>query len=50
VRNVVVADEGHTREDGNWRNALRHYLEVASFLAACLGGRASRRAPDTMRP
>jgi dipeptidyl aminopeptidase/acylaminoacyl peptidase len=42
VRYVVFPDEGHTREYGNWRNAVRHYTEVEEFLAGCLGGRASR--------
>ena len=41
VRSVVFPDEGHRREYGNWRNALRHYSEVESFLAGCLGGRRS---------
>jgi dipeptidyl aminopeptidase/acylaminoacyl peptidase len=41
VRYVVFPDEGHTREYGNWRNAVRHYAEVEDFLAGCLGGRAS---------
>jgi dipeptidyl aminopeptidase/acylaminoacyl peptidase len=41
VRFVVFPDEGHTREYGNWRNALRHYVEVEDFLAGCLGGRTS---------
>jgi dipeptidyl aminopeptidase/acylaminoacyl peptidase len=41
VRYVVFADEGHTREYGNWRNALRHYAQVEDFLAGCLGGRTS---------
>jgi dipeptidyl aminopeptidase/acylaminoacyl peptidase len=41
VRYVVFPDEGHTREYGNWRNAVRHYAEVEDFLAGCLGGRTS---------
>jgi len=41
VRSVVFPDEGHQREYGNWRNALRHYSEVENFLARCLGGRKS---------
>jgi pimeloyl-ACP methyl ester carboxylesterase len=41
VRLVVFSDEGHRREYGNWRNAIRHYREVEDFLAACLGGRRS---------
>ena len=44
VRYVVFPDEGHRRDYGNWRNALRHYAEVEEFLAGCLGGRTSR--PD----
>ena len=44
VRYVVFPDEGHRRDYGNWRNALRHYAEVEEFLARCLGGRTSR--PD----
>ena len=39
VRYVVFPDEGHRRDYGNWRNALRHYAEVEEFLAGCLGGR-----------
>jgi hypothetical protein len=39
--NVVFPDEGHRRDYGNWRNALRHYAEVEEFLASCLGGRRS---------
>lgn len=39
VRLVVFPDEGHRREYGNWRNAIRHYEEVERFLAACIGGR-----------
>ncbi|MBI4627777.1 MAG: prolyl oligopeptidase family serine peptidase [Candidatus Rokubacteria bacterium] len=42
VRYVVFPDEGHSRDYGNWRNALRHYAEVEEFLAGCLGGRRSR--------
>jgi len=38
VRYVVFPDEGHRRDYGNWRNALRHYGEVEDFLAGCLGG------------
>ena len=41
VRYVVFPDEGHRRDYGNWRNALRHYSEVEDFLASCLGGRKS---------
>jgi predicted esterase len=41
VRYVVFPDEGHSRDYGNWRNALRHYAEVEEFLARCLGGRRS---------
>jgi dipeptidyl aminopeptidase/acylaminoacyl peptidase len=41
VRFVVFPDEGHRRDYGNWRNAIRHYAEVERFLAACLGGRSS---------
>ena len=41
VRYLVFPDEGHTREYGNWRNAVRHYTEVEDFLAGCLGRRAS---------
>jgi len=41
VRYVVFPDEGHRRDYGNWRNALRHYSEVETFLAGCLRGRAS---------
>jgi len=41
VRYVVFPDEGHRRDYGNWRNALRHYSEVENFLAGCLGGRKS---------
>lgn len=37
VRLVTFADEGHSREYGNWRNAVRHYEEVERFLAQCLG-------------
>ena len=40
VRLVVFADEGHRRDYGNWRNAIRHYGEIERFLARCLGGRA----------
>ncbi len=36
---VVFSDEGHRRDYGNWRNAIRHYTEGESFLADCLGGR-----------
>jgi len=39
VRYVVFSDEGHRRDYGNWRNAIRHYTEVEGFLADCLGGR-----------
>ena len=39
VRFVVFPDEGHRRDYGNWRNALRHYREVELFLGECLGGR-----------
>jgi len=38
VRFVVFPDEGHRRDYGNWRNALRHYREVELFLGECLGG------------
>jgi len=31
VRYVVFPDEGHRRDYGNWRNALRHYAEVEEF-------------------
>jgi dipeptidyl aminopeptidase/acylaminoacyl peptidase len=41
VRYVVFPDEGHRRDYGNWRNALRHYADVEDFLAGCLGGRRS---------
>jgi dipeptidyl aminopeptidase/acylaminoacyl peptidase len=41
VRYVVFPDEGHRRDYGNWRNALRHYAEVEEFLAGCVGGRKS---------
>ncbi len=41
VRLVVFPDEGHRRDYGNWRNALRHYAEIEVFLARCLGGRVS---------
>ncbi len=44
VRYVVFPDEGHRRDYGNWRNALRHYSEVEDFLAGCLGGRTSGQA------
>ena len=40
VRYVVFPDEGHRRDYGNWRNALRHYSEVETFLAGCLRGRS----------
>jgi len=39
VRFVVFPDEGHRRDYGNWRNALRHYREVELFLGECLGSR-----------
>jgi dipeptidyl aminopeptidase/acylaminoacyl peptidase len=41
VRYVSFPDEGHRRDYGNWRNAVRHHTEVERFLAACLGGRRS---------
>jgi dipeptidyl aminopeptidase/acylaminoacyl peptidase len=41
VRYVSFPDEGHRRDYGNWRNAVRHHAEVERFLAACLGGRRS---------
>ena len=41
VRYVVFPDEGHRRDYGNWRNALRHYSEVEEFFARCLGGRVT---------
>lgn len=41
VRLVILADEGHSRDFGNWRNAVRQYREVEAFLADCLGGRRS---------
>jgi dipeptidyl aminopeptidase/acylaminoacyl peptidase len=44
VRLVVFADEGHRRDYGNWRNAIRHYGEIERFLARCLGGRAPDQA------
>jgi dipeptidyl aminopeptidase/acylaminoacyl peptidase len=44
VRLVVFADEGHRRDYGNWRNAIRHYTEIERFLARCLGGRAPAEA------
>jgi dipeptidyl aminopeptidase/acylaminoacyl peptidase len=43
VRLVVFEDEGHSRQYGNWRNAVRHYQEVEEFLAGCLGGRRTAR-------
>jgi dipeptidyl aminopeptidase/acylaminoacyl peptidase len=45
VRLVAFRDEGHRRDYGNWRNAIRHYGEIERFLARCLGGRvaAARR-------
>jgi dipeptidyl aminopeptidase/acylaminoacyl peptidase len=42
VRYVMFPDEGHRRDYGNWRNAIRHYTEVEDFLAGCLGGRTPR--------
>ena len=39
VRFVVLPDEGHLWDYGNWRNSLRHYGEVERFLAGCLEGR-----------
>jgi dipeptidyl aminopeptidase/acylaminoacyl peptidase len=41
VRLVVFPDEGHRRDYGNWRNAVRHYGEIERFLARCLGGRVT---------
>lgn len=41
VRYIVFPDEGHGRDYGNWRNAVRHYAEVEDFLADCLRGRTS---------
>lgn len=41
VRYLIFPDEGHQRDYGNWRNAIRHYAEVEDFLAGCLGGRTS---------
>jgi dipeptidyl aminopeptidase/acylaminoacyl peptidase len=37
VRLVVLPDEGHLWDYGNWRNSLRHYGEVETFLDGCLG-------------
>jgi dipeptidyl aminopeptidase/acylaminoacyl peptidase len=52
VRLLVFPDEGHQRDYGNWRNALRHYREIEDFLAPCLGGRRSGGASrlDPLRP
>jgi dipeptidyl aminopeptidase/acylaminoacyl peptidase len=43
VRFVVLDDEGHSWSHGHWRNAIRHYGEIESFLDACL--RSSRSSP-----
>jgi dipeptidyl aminopeptidase/acylaminoacyl peptidase len=40
VRFVVFGDEGHQRDYGNWRNAMRHHAEMETFLAECLGAGA----------
>jgi hypothetical protein len=40
---VVLDDEGHSWNYGNWRNAIRHYGEIESFLDGCL--RSSRSSP-----
>jgi dipeptidyl aminopeptidase/acylaminoacyl peptidase len=45
VQFVVLGDEGHRRDYGNWRNAIRHYAEMERFLAACLGGRGGEATP-----
>ena len=49
VRYVRFPDEGHSRDYGNWRNAVRHYTEVEDFLASCLGGRPTRRGGTAAR-
>lgn len=41
VTYIAFPDEGHRRDYGNWRNAIKHYAEVERFLAVCLGGRTS---------
>jgi dipeptidyl aminopeptidase/acylaminoacyl peptidase len=38
VRFVVLPDEGHQWDYGDSRNSMRHYGEVETFLAGCLGG------------
>jgi len=38
VRLLVLRDEGHRREYGNWRNTVRHWEAVESFLDACRAG------------
>ena len=49
VRYVMFPDEGHRRDYGNWRNAVRHYTEVEDFLSGCLGGRTPRTGGTAAR-
>ena len=42
ARLVLLDDEGHLNNYGNFRNAVRKYGEVERFLARCLGGRQMR--------
>jgi dipeptidyl aminopeptidase/acylaminoacyl peptidase len=42
-RFVILDDEGHSWNYGNWRNSLRHYGEIESFLDACLRSSRSSR-------
>jgi len=41
VEYLEFPDEGHTRNFGNWKNAVRLYRAMERFLARHLGGRAS---------
>jgi dipeptidyl aminopeptidase/acylaminoacyl peptidase len=53
VRYITFPDEGHRRQYGNWRNAVRHYAEVEDFLAGCWAGgvgRAERSPLSQLRP
>jgi dipeptidyl aminopeptidase/acylaminoacyl peptidase len=41
VEYLEFPDEGHTRNFGNWKNAVRLYRAMERFLARHLGGRTS---------
>jgi dipeptidyl aminopeptidase/acylaminoacyl peptidase len=41
-RFIVLDDEGHSWSHGNWRNSIRHYQEIESFLDNCLAPSSAR--------